>query len=201
MSFDYTTLITDRTQADVARVKALAAKGWAAMTDDERGEWLYGALTPWLDADGEQLIDVNGEPLYCRDGVQRGAYNASDLNRVSACVADLVRRLNGAGYAVPGYSRVKIERASSRLPDLDPYTWYETDAPTESEAAQYLANVAAVRRVLAVLSSTPAAPESMEGLTVGMANDIEQILADVDALITHLRSAWHYSGELYAGEV
>lgn len=33
-------LITQRTQADVDRVKDLAAKGWAGMTDAERDEWM-----------------------------------------------------------------------------------------------------------------------------------------------------------------
>ena len=34
------TLVTDRTQADVERVRGLAAKGFAAMTADEQAEWL-----------------------------------------------------------------------------------------------------------------------------------------------------------------
>lgn len=364
MSFDYTTLVTDRTAADVARVKALAAKGWAAMTADEQAEW---------------LTDM------------KGAYNAGDLNRVSACLEDLVQRFGWAGYAVPGYERLKIERSGSRLPEgyteveyiqssgtqcvdtgfmpnqdtrvvmdaqmtmaststfyfgartspssvtynvlygssgirsdygtsriyftdvnvtdrllidknknvctingseitndeqmfqselnlylcavnnngrvayfsslifyscqiydngtlvrdfvpcinadnavglydlvndqfygnagtgtftagdavaaapdtdgLDPYTWYETDAPTESEAAQYLSNVAAVRRVVAQAATTPTTPESMAGLTVDTANDIETILADTDRLVTNISKAWYYSGEAYAGEI
>ena len=36
------TLVTDRTQADVERVRELAAKGFAAMTADEQAEWLAG---------------------------------------------------------------------------------------------------------------------------------------------------------------
>lgn len=33
------TLVTDRTQADVERVKELAAKEFAVMTADEQAEW------------------------------------------------------------------------------------------------------------------------------------------------------------------
>ena len=50
------TLITDRTEADFDRAKALAAKGWDDMTDDEKAEW-------------------RANP--------KGAYNVSDLNRVT----------------------------------------------------------------------------------------------------------------------
>ena len=51
---------------------------------------------------------------------EKGSYNATDLNRVDACLEDLVARLNRVGCLVPGYVRVKIEREtkpSSRLPD------------------------------------------------------------------------------------
>ena len=50
----------------------------------------------------------------------KGFYNATDLNRVDACMEDLVALLGRIGYSVPGYQRVKIERAvtpSSRLPE------------------------------------------------------------------------------------
>ena len=51
---------------------------------------------------------------------EKGSYNATDLNRVDACLEDLVARLRRIGYNVPVYERVKIERAvtpSSRLPE------------------------------------------------------------------------------------
>lgn len=51
---------------------------------------------------------------------EKGSYNATDLNRVDACLEDLVARLNRVGCLVPGYVRVKIEREtkpSSRLPE------------------------------------------------------------------------------------
>lgn len=50
----------------------------------------------------------------------KGFYNATDLNRVDACLEDLVARLNRVGCLVPGYVRVKIERETkpaSRLPE------------------------------------------------------------------------------------
>lgn len=65
--------VTDRTQADVDRVKALNAKGWEAMTEAERTEWLAGL---------------------------KGAYNVSDLNRVEHNVAYLAELLGEYGYSV-----------------------------------------------------------------------------------------------------
>lgn len=67
-------LITNRTQADVDRVTALAARVSAGTaTAAEKAEW--------------------AAPL-------KGSYNASDLNRVGAAVAYVAGRLNGYGYAV-----------------------------------------------------------------------------------------------------
>lgn len=61
------TLVTDRTQADVERVRELAAKGFAAMTAAEQAEWLTG---------------------------MKGAYNAADLNRVGIALNYLAARLS-----------------------------------------------------------------------------------------------------------
>ena len=50
----------------------------------------------------------------------KGFYNATDLNRVDACLEDLVARLGRVGCNVPGYERVKIGRETkpaSRLPE------------------------------------------------------------------------------------
>lgn len=152
-------LITDRTQADVDRVRQLAQKGFGNMTAAEKTEWLNGL---------------------------KGAYNASDLNRVGAAVAYVAGRLKGYGYAV------------SVSPRQD---WQVSDIPTQESMTAYLADVAALRAALTVATDTPEVPEDMERLTWQEANDIEQILVDVDELLTRMAAAWFYSGELYAGEV
>lgn len=152
-------LITDRTQLDVDRVEELAEKGWAAMTEQERAEWL---------------------------GEMKGAYNASDMNRVGEAVAYVAGRLTDCGYAAP----------------VSPKTdWTEDDEPSTDQLASYLADISTIRGALAVLPSTPATPAEIDGRTHQEANDIEQILLDVDALISNMEQAWHYSGDLYAGEV
>lgn len=67
MSTIIDTLITNRTQADVERVRELAAKGFSAMTAAEQAEWLAG---------------------------MKGAYNAADLDRVGTALNYLAARLS-----------------------------------------------------------------------------------------------------------
>lgn len=117
MSFDFSTLITDRTQADVSYAKALAAR--------------IGAGT----ASEAEIAEFNGAAL-------RGAYNHTDLNRVTAAMESLKAKLEGYGYNVPGYQRIKInhnpppvpvEPGVSRLPD-----GYLELTHIESAGAQYV---------------------------------------------------------------
>ena len=153
-------LITDRTQADVARVAELAARVSAGTaTDAGKTEW---------------ASDL------------KGAYNASDLNRVGAAVAYVAGRLNGYGYYV------------SVSPKQD---WTVNDIPTAGQMATYIQDVAALRGTIAVMDSTPPTPESASGLTWQEANNIEQILLDVDELLTRMAAAWFYSGDLFSGEL
>ena len=72
MAFDFTTLVTDRTGADLARWQYLRDKGFLNMTDAERAEWLAGNM--------------------------KGAYNKGDLNRVGEALNYLRDRLTEAGY-------------------------------------------------------------------------------------------------------
>ena len=159
MSFDITTLITDRTEYDAAYVKALSEKGLDGMSGAEKAEW---------------------------DGAMKGAYNASDLNRVGLAVDYLASRLRSYGISV------------ATAPKTD---WSVNDAPTISQMRKYLADVEALRSAIAVLPATPKVPTDMEGLTYTEANDIEKILTDIDRLITNMTAAWFYSGDIYSGEV
>ena len=153
-------LITNRTQADVDRVAQLTGQVSAGTaTAAELAEW---------------QSDL------------KGAYNASDLNRVGAAVAYVAGRLNGYGYAV------------TVNPKQD---WTVSDIPTAGQMATYLRDVAALRGAIAVMASTPPTPDSANNRTWQEANNIEQILLDVDELLTRMAAAWFYSGELYAGEV
>lgn len=152
-------LITDRTAADAARVRALAAKGYDAWTAAELAEW---------------MSDL------------KGAYNASDLNRVGSAVDYVAKRLRSCGISV------------SVAPRMD---WANGDKPNRDEMAAYLSDIAALRAALPLRDGTPPAPGDMLGLTWDEANAIEAILLAVDETVTRMSQAWYYSGDLYAGEV
>lgn len=152
-------LITDRTQRDVDRVIHLSSIPWNKMTVDEQAEWASG---------------------------MKGAYNATDLNRVGAAVNYIVNRLNNLGYNFSITARID---------------WKIQDIPTQPDMDEYLANIKTLRNALTVLSSTPEVPTDMDKLTYIEANNIEQILLDLDLLITNISKAWCYAGDLYSGEI
>ena len=105
--FDFSTLITDRSQADVDALESLLA-------------------LPLSDWTAEQLAAFN-------QANSKGAYNYTDLNRVTACMEYLNEQLRGYGYQT-GYSKVTIpHKAVSALPDG--YTQVEY---IESTGTQYI---------------------------------------------------------------
>ena len=153
-------LITDRTRQDVLRVLSLNAK-WEAgtITASEQLEWSMN---------------------------MKGAYNASDLNRVGAAVARITERLAAAGIFIQTVGKAD---------------WTEADYNNEAALDYYLKDVSLVRGALAVLDTTPPVPDDLQGLTWVEANNIEKILEDVDMLITNMMLAWYYAGDIYTGEV
>lgn len=88
-----------------------------------------------------------------------------------------------AGYEVASPVTAAVAVVSNDLTEYDPYTWYEFDWPTPQTMTIYLLNVSAIRSVLELLPTTPKTPADMELLTRAEANDIEQILFDVDTVI------------------
>ena len=153
------TLVTDRIEADVSRHRELTDKGWAEMTTAEKSEWMAG---------------------------MKGAYNASDLNRVASAMAYLSQRFASAGYSVPVSS---------------PTDWANGDIPRKDDLDTYLDDLRRIRAALAVMDTTPTAPGSMDYLTWAKANDIEKILVDVEDALGRLLLSPFYSGEIYSGEV
>lgn len=107
----------------------------------------------------------------------KGAYNYTDLNRVESAVSLLGEIL---GVAVT----VKTN-------------WAVTDIPKSADMKRYLDNIQRLKDTGLVLANTPSVPESMVNFTHTMANDIEQILLDIEAAINALLRC----GEVYCGEV
>ena len=128
------------------------------------------------------------------NGTEKGSYTASDLNRVGAAMNYVADRLKAQGYD----------------PHISPKTdWKDGDWVTPAAQAVYLGDLAELRKQFAMLESTPEVPprilatdiNSNDGLTYTWANDIEQILMDIDVLLTNIAAGWLYSGEIYSGEV
>lgn len=103
----------------------------------------------------------------------------------SSGVVGLYDVVNGVFYTNAGTGEFGAGPEVEAEPgeELDPYTWYESDIPTVSLMTAYLSNVEAIRSTLEVMSTTPETPESMEALTWVEANNIEQILLDVQMVI------------------
>lgn len=158
------TLITNRTQADVDALQALYAKPKAMWTTDEWNEFLLGN--------------------------HRGAYNATDMNRVLDALDYLADRVTEFGYRKP-----TVERPSAGCYSIG-------DRPTASELAAYLDNVSRIRAALELPPSVPEAPEDIsQCITIEEANNIELILTAVEVLLNRISLSWFYSGEIYSGEV
>lgn len=141
-------LVTDRTQADVERVKALAGKGFFAMTAVEQAEWLAG---------------------------MKGAYNASDLNRVGTALNYLAGRLAPlCGKNIQWSAKTD---------------WSMTDVITAPQAAVYRKQIQDVRDALTYPDGTPADPkidEALAKLTTPRARP-----GDVVTTARYLDETWH----------
>lgn len=120
------------------------------------------------------------------EGGLKGAYNSTDLNRVQSAVRYLQDRFAGVGYSI-------------ELSELK--TWTEKDVPTLTELQNYLADVGAIRNVLTLFKTTPPTPDTMVGFTYVKANNIEQILLDVDILLSNMIAGFLYSGDIFGGEL
>lgn len=116
----------------------------------------------------------------------KGAYNYTDLNRVEGAVQYIASRLREHGY------RADIGEVK---------TWSMDSLPTLADMNRYLDNVRVIRSAFTALNTTPQTPASIVGFTYKEANEIEQILFDVNRLLENMISVWHFSGDLYSGEV
>ena len=116
----------------------------------------------------------------------KGAYNYTDLNRVGGALNYVRDRLVEVGYLPADIFTARED-------------WGREEIPTVSQITEYLQYVSLLREALAQFPTTPVAPQNPNLLDYSAANDIEQILIDVDALITLMVKAFFYSGDLYAG--
>ena len=169
------TATVDRAADDTYHVALTAVNAAGTSTNFELTLY-YGLLTLVTD---RTAMDVAQKTA-------KGFYNATDLNRVGAAVEYVVGRFQALGYDCP----VSVKK-----------DWSESDTPTMGQMETYRQNIATLRRQIAVMQSTPETPEAIRELNYIRANNIEQILVDLDFLISNITKSWYFSGELYAGEV
>lgn len=160
-------LITDRTQSDAAyavsqraRVAANASLGrpmFDGFTAEERTEWFAGL---------------------------RGAYNASDYNRVGEAMIYISDLLRGYGY------NAEVDIRTDFVPGLI----------YSEEAEAYLQNIKNLVAAFVVFPTTPPLPDRMAFPDIDKANAIERNLQDVYILIQNMVAEFIYCGEIYAGE-
>lgn len=117
----------------------------------------------------------------------KGSYGSSDLNRVGTALNYLRDRLTAAGYLGGSEFSARVN-------------WTQGEIPESVHLTYYLRAVAVIREALAQWRTTPATPADVGSLDYQDANAIEQILVDVDQLITNMLDARYCCGELYTGE-
>ena len=190
------TLIYDRTQEDVDRVKELKRRilnnGWNTLSAAEKTEYLAG---------------------------MKGAYNASDLNRVGQAISYVAQEETSLAAELTAY-RVAHDVAPDSQFDLpfdasqisvDPKTdWVVSDVPTESQVNALLSDLGEIRQSLVLPADVPPTPTSLDGMDYITANAIEYILfaidqtldgidEDIKGKIDRAASAWLYSAEMNCG--
>lgn len=169
------TATVDRAEDDTYHVALTAVNAAGTSTNFELTLY-YGLLTLITDRTAEDVAQKTA----------KGFYNATDLNRVGAAVEYVAGRFQALGYDF--FVSVKKD-------------WSESDTPTASQMETYRQNIATLRRQITVMQSTPETPETIRQLNYIRANNIEQILLDLDSLLDKLTKSWYFSGDLYAGEV
>lgn len=116
----------------------------------------------------------------------KGMYGHTDMNRVENAVAVLSEKMSALQY--PYSPTVKTD-------------WTKEDIPTRDDMLRYFGNIAGIRSVIPVYSTTPVAPSIGNRLTYSMANDIEKILVDIERITDSIPKTWYFAGEINSGEV
>lgn len=152
------TLVTDRTQADASYAESLYKKTWANFTEQEKADFAAGL---------------------------KGAYKASDLNRVGTALITIRDRLRTHDIDVP--AEVREDYGSDEVLDKD-----IMDAYIESANAVYDA----------VVNPAPRPPAKINDLDWEGANNIEKTIIAVDDMLESREVGWVYAdAELYAGDM
>lgn len=150
------TLITDRNASDVLDLANLLSIPYEKWTEEQKEKFGLGN--------------------------SKGAYNASDLNRVGAAVNYVAGLLTDWGY--PYYPDMRTD-------------WAADDYFYAADLRNYLAAVEGLRQRLAARESTPLTPDEVRNHQ--QANDIEKIIEDVHLLLQNMIAELPYADMIYSG--
>lgn len=77
--------------------------------------------------------------------------------------------------------------------------WFD-DEITPEQRDRYVDNLKTLRNFLVMTSSTPPAPDTINGMSISRANQIEKIIYDIDDLLEKLLKSFRYVNDLYCNE-
>ena len=143
-----------------------------------------GLITDRTQADVDYALELQREAIHTNENL-RGAYNASDKNRVAAAINGLINILRDTGYSGSG----QFEHVKSN--------WREGDIVKAADNAEVIESMRELQRVLPEISLE--IPTNLDALTWQMANAIERILFDMIDIFNMLADMWLWCGEGYAG--
>ena len=144
-------------------------------------------VSRWRELRDKGWLGMNESERYEWLGFMKGRYTCDDLNRVENAVTVLSDRLNNLGY-----------KHATLVVKTD---WVNEDEVLRSDMERYLSNVETLRRSISLFKQTPVTPRINERMNYKLANNIEQILFDLDTVTTNLQEAWCCSGDIVSGEV
>lgn len=156
-------LITDRSQADIEELLTILSKE---------------------DQTEEELIQL-AQTSY------KGAYNETDMNRVTTAAEFLSDSLYSRGYVNP-YVPVNPE------PGRD--YWVKEDKSTLEQSEGYVSNVKRIRETFPFVPDLPEAPSDMQSFTFQEANNLEKILVQVESMFQWMDKSYLMAGEAMCGE-
>jgi len=135
-------------------------------------------------ADVDFALQLQREAVHTYDNL-RGAYNASDRNRVASAINALIEILRHTGY----WSGGNFQNART--------DWREGDIVNSGDNTAVLERMRELQRVLPDISLEIA--DNLDNLDWRMANALERILSDMADIFKMLADMWLWCGEGYAG--
>ena len=120
------------------------------------------------------IANMTADELTAFNGPLKGMYNYTDLNRVETAVAYVAAELASVPSALVDFDPSDYSSVSVKT------NWKASDYPTNLQMVRYIANIKLIRDAFPE-ASIAWIPDTMDDLDYSSANNIEQLLKDIDA--------------------